>query len=41
MVYYFLAFESDNLTAKVESLSDCLKRRDDLFGGVSQRRLWQ
>ena len=39
MVYYFLAFESGNLTATVESLVDCLKRRDNLFGGVSQRRL--
>ena len=39
MVYYFLAFESGNLTVTVESLVDCLKRRDGLFGGVSQRRL--
>ena len=39
MVYYFLAFDSCNLTATVESLVDYLKRRDDLFEGVSQRRL--
>ena len=39
MVYYFLAFESGNLTVTVDSLADCLKRREGLFGGVSQRRL--
>ena len=38
-MYYFLAFESGNLTATVESLVDCIKRRDNLFEGVSQRRL--
>ena len=31
MVYYFLAFVSGNLTATVESLVDCLKRRDNLL----------
>ena len=39
MVYYFLAFESGNLTATVESLVDCLKKTNGLFRGVSQRRL--
>ena len=39
MAYYFLAFDSGKLTATLESLVDCLKRRDGLFGGVSQRRL--
>ena len=39
MAYYFLAFESGNLTATVESLVDCLKRRDGLFGGVIQPKL--
>ena len=39
MLYYFLAFESGNITVTVESLVDCLKRREGLFGGVSQRSL--
>ena len=39
MVYYFLTFESGNLTAIVEYFVDRLKRRDGLFGGVSQRSL--
>ena len=41
MVYFFLAFELNNLTATDESLVDCLKRRDGLFGGVSRHRLWK
>ena len=36
MVYYFLAFESGDLTATVKSLVDCLKRKDGLFVGISQ-----
>ena len=39
MVYYLLTFESGNLTAIVKSFVDRLKRRDGLFGGVSQRSL--
>ena len=31
MVYYFLVFLSGNLTVTVESLVDCLKRRDSLL----------
>ena len=31
MVYDFLTFVSGNLTATVESLVDCLKRRDNLL----------
>ena len=39
MVYYFLAFESGNLTATAKSLVDYLKRRDGLLGRLGQRRL--
>ena len=31
MVQYFFAFVSSNLTATLESLVDCLKRRDNLL----------
>ena len=41
MVYYVLAFQSGNLAATVEFFVDCLKRRDGLFGGVFQPKLWQ
>ena len=37
--YYFLAFESDNLTATAESLADCLKEEVVCLEEISRRRL--